>query len=473
MPELPGRPDLDQLRRQARELLRAAANGEPQAVRRLRAVSGRTKLSAAQLAIAREYGFPSWPALKAEVEGRRSAGLSAGLSLPGSDQRGVSSGLDERWSFGGAAAIDTTDGVLRPDLLVIGPDRAILSGRLADPWHSTVASASSAETEFQPFPPRLAPLSHQERLEEARRIARRKPPRFDDLIVTDDRGRRYGLRLESMSDHRNQRGAAAVPSPVQIRVEPAPPPGAVWIELRHPSGSAARLLPSPRAAVQVSQATPLPAAAAETDLDELARWLIETKLASPSTDLTRQCSIALTRAAAIQDDAKLDASSQLPGQLAELCAALTGERPAAGLPAAWSGMLSAANLTDGPQHHLDIRSAPPALDGVVTRLDSLFSGPDTWQLMLRAAPGWFAYSEDGRHKWTPVRIYAEDDLGGQYATRFGGSSGRGGHEEVTLIFLPRLDPLARMLKLTLRGGGQQVAVAFDLPAGEASVRMDT
>jgi hypothetical protein len=63
-------------------------------------------------------------------------------------------------------------------------------------------------------------------------------PRFDDVTVTDDRGTRYGLRLEAMSDHRNQRGAAAAPSPVHIRVEPASAPGAAWFELRHPTGSA-------------------------------------------------------------------------------------------------------------------------------------------------------------------------------------------------------------------------------------------
>lgn len=380
------------------------------------------------------------------------------------DRRGVPSRLDDRCSFGGAAAIETTDGVLLPELLVIGPDRAILSGRLADPRHS--AASSAAEAESQPSAQPLAPLSHLERIEEVRRMARKKPPRFDDIIVTDDRGTRYGLRLEAMSGHRNQQGAAAAASPVDLRIQPAPPPGAAWIELRHPTGSATRLLPSPRAAVQVSQVAPAPAATGETDLDELARWLIETRLASPSADLARQCSIVLTRAAAIQDDAELSASGELPGQLAELCAALTGERPAAGLPAAWSGMLSAANRADGPRHHLDTGSTVPALDGVVTRLDSLVSGPDTWRLLLRATPGWFAYSEDGRHKWTPVRIYAEDDVGGQYVSRFGGSSGRDGHEEVTVIFLPRLDPLARRLKLTLRGGGQQVALSFDLPAAD-------
>ncbi len=72
MPELPGRPDPDQLRRQARELLRAADGGEPAALSRLRAVSGQLTLSAAQLAVAREHGFLSWPALRAEVQRRRS-----------------------------------------------------------------------------------------------------------------------------------------------------------------------------------------------------------------------------------------------------------------------------------------------------------------------------------------------------------------------------------------------------------------
>ena len=65
MPELPGRPNLDQLRRQARELLRAAADGEPAALTRIRAFSQRVSLSAAQLAVAREHGCASWPALHA------------------------------------------------------------------------------------------------------------------------------------------------------------------------------------------------------------------------------------------------------------------------------------------------------------------------------------------------------------------------------------------------------------------------
>jgi uridine phosphorylase len=70
---LPVRPDLAQLRRQAKELHRAAAAGESEGVRRLRAVSTRTTLSAAQLAVAREHGFDSWPRLRAAVEEPRTA----------------------------------------------------------------------------------------------------------------------------------------------------------------------------------------------------------------------------------------------------------------------------------------------------------------------------------------------------------------------------------------------------------------
>ncbi len=73
MRELPDRPDLDQLRRQARALHRAARAADGDALRRMRAVSLQPTLAAAQLALAREHGYPSWARLKAEVERRRAA----------------------------------------------------------------------------------------------------------------------------------------------------------------------------------------------------------------------------------------------------------------------------------------------------------------------------------------------------------------------------------------------------------------
>jgi ankyrin repeat protein len=70
MADLPARPDLGQLHRQAKDLLRAAQRSDPYAVARISAVSGRLILSSAQLALAREYGFASWAKLKLEVERR-------------------------------------------------------------------------------------------------------------------------------------------------------------------------------------------------------------------------------------------------------------------------------------------------------------------------------------------------------------------------------------------------------------------
>jgi ankyrin repeat protein len=70
MAELPARPNLDHLRREARDLLRAAQAGDPAAVGRIRPVSAALTLASAQLALAREYGFVSWVRLKAAVEAR-------------------------------------------------------------------------------------------------------------------------------------------------------------------------------------------------------------------------------------------------------------------------------------------------------------------------------------------------------------------------------------------------------------------
>ncbi|MCA1702536.1 MAG: hypothetical protein LC808_04415 [Actinobacteria bacterium] len=85
MPQLPPHPNLEQLRHQARDLLRAAVADDPAAVARIRAVSPRTALAAAQLAIARECGFPSWTAMKVAVESRSGPGVAP--LMPGKHAR--------------------------------------------------------------------------------------------------------------------------------------------------------------------------------------------------------------------------------------------------------------------------------------------------------------------------------------------------------------------------------------------------
>lgn len=70
MAYLPSGPDLEQLRRQAKDLLRAAKSGGAEALARLHAVSNRVILDSAQLAVAREHGFASWSKLKIEIDRR-------------------------------------------------------------------------------------------------------------------------------------------------------------------------------------------------------------------------------------------------------------------------------------------------------------------------------------------------------------------------------------------------------------------
>ncbi|MDE3206335.1 MAG: ankyrin repeat domain-containing protein [Acidobacteriota bacterium] len=70
---LPDRPDLGQLRRRAKELRDAAQAGDQRALDRFAAhhqITGRrgVTLAAAQLVIARELGFASWPRLRAAVD---------------------------------------------------------------------------------------------------------------------------------------------------------------------------------------------------------------------------------------------------------------------------------------------------------------------------------------------------------------------------------------------------------------------
>ena len=73
--ELPARPHLDHLKNEAKALLKAFNAGEPDALRRIRAVLGDkrdVKLSDAQRVIAREHGFPTCAQLRTHVQASRS-----------------------------------------------------------------------------------------------------------------------------------------------------------------------------------------------------------------------------------------------------------------------------------------------------------------------------------------------------------------------------------------------------------------
>jgi len=69
--ELPARPNLEHLKKQARQLLRGVLQEDASAVERFREVqvtpAPAARLAQAQLGIAREYGFDNWANLKAQV----------------------------------------------------------------------------------------------------------------------------------------------------------------------------------------------------------------------------------------------------------------------------------------------------------------------------------------------------------------------------------------------------------------------
>jgi ankyrin repeat protein len=123
---LPASPDLDQQKKQARELLRAARAGDPAALRRFHEHhprgAGRLALADAQLVLAREYGFASWPRLKAWIDR---------VSRPGPTRPYV---LDAAWYEGRARGLaEMHKGALPNALAQI---RA---------WHPSFTEASDAE----------------------------------------------------------------------------------------------------------------------------------------------------------------------------------------------------------------------------------------------------------------------------------------------------------------------------------------
>src|SRR6476646_6222422 len=81
---LPDRPSLESLRKQAKKLARDIAAGDAPAVARARVQLPHAHLPLtqrnAQLVIAREYGFPGWQDLTAEVSKRLGQGLESAVA---------------------------------------------------------------------------------------------------------------------------------------------------------------------------------------------------------------------------------------------------------------------------------------------------------------------------------------------------------------------------------------------------------
>jgi ankyrin repeat protein len=147
---LPSRPNLDQLKHQAKDLLQAHRSGDREAIRRIQerhprwmrssaaeVAAAHFTLSSAQLVVAREYGFASWPKLKEHVE---TAAPQAGdafaqfqKAFRADDAEGVRQILDENgalkarinepWGpFDSPAIVNARSGRMLDVLLAAGAD---------------------------------------------------------------------------------------------------------------------------------------------------------------------------------------------------------------------------------------------------------------------------------------------------------------------------------------------------------------
>jgi hypothetical protein len=110
---LPSNPSLEHLKYQARDLLNAVTRGNPEAVARTREFHPRfarmsddeirtseLSLADAQLVIAREYGFESWPRLKYHVEVSAQTAAPIVGSLPGFKPPTGPVELKQKWPAG-------------------------------------------------------------------------------------------------------------------------------------------------------------------------------------------------------------------------------------------------------------------------------------------------------------------------------------------------------------------------------------
>ena len=123
-PDLPGNPDLDHLRKQAKQLLRAARAREREALDRVRGVprlaglddarlAAQVQLADAQHAIAREYRHESWPALKHAIEAAAPIERQAEMLLRVRAQRRRGTRPPAARAAAGARAVQRLRGVLR------------------------------------------------------------------------------------------------------------------------------------------------------------------------------------------------------------------------------------------------------------------------------------------------------------------------------------------------------------------------
>lgn len=416
MPELPSHPNLDQLRHQARDLLKAAIAGDETARRRISTVSDRMNLMAAQLAIAREYGLASWRDLTAEVARRRGEeSRPVGGTRPDEApvRPGGSSGVAS-WSAG--PPITLAAGILRPRGIVFESGRAVLRvGLDVSEQHPGVVE------------PRRARWLSLVRPALRGRATEAVMPRPDGLTVVDSRGSEYAWHPGVGFGHAQVVGRRRIPrhAEFQLYLDPAPDADVEWIELVGQDGTRTRLLRGGLAEARVIGPTPTLGTGGDHRVESIARRLIAMRLNGAPIGgrfFVEQSAGAMAEVAKIAAEGS-SVPPELKQDLAALCRFLSeGTGDAHGLRLTWWAMPDAGVLRDGLRPSADVGISLPALEGITLHFRTIVFEGDSFSLSLCAEPDWWSYSEDRHHKRTLVDIAVEDDVGGKYVSLNGGGS---------------------------------------------------
>ena len=425
MPELPSQPNLDHLRHQARRLLRDAQAGDPGALERMGAWSTRLTLSAAQLAVAREYGWRSWDALRHYVEAlawiaeRRHSPPTAMDHEPSSP---IPTGV---WR--GDGEIVLRGGTLRPGALIGWGSHGLLEAELASSL-----------------------------------LARRLQGALDGVVVTDDLGTDYGrCQIRMISNGRRLSGEPNAPIDLEVAIEPAPPSPAGWVELLGINGLSCRLTASStRGRTQTSPA-PDPA---EREVRTLAHSVLRAALFGPAKVIPHRRAAVLARVGELEEGAAPPAREALAA-LHRLCEVVAdSSADVSGLPIEWAAMLRSGQSHDGPERHYRLGMTAPVIEGVELVVGALISDPSTWRLTASASPGWWSDTAVRNQEVAIFRVFARDDLGGSYVASFIATEANG-LDDVEIRFRPRLAPDARGVEVVFEAASGSLRVLVDL--GEA------
>lgn len=175
-----------------------------------------------------------------------------------------------------------------------------------------------------------------------------------DLVVVDEAGTHYSpCHVRSVSFGRRFAGEPGAPADLEIRLEPAPPEEATWIELRGPGASAARLVRGPQSQPSVLPVVELEGTPAEREMETLARSLLVFSIfgvkANRPEAMRQQCQRALSRATELRASPAPFVTGSLFEDLSLLYTVLQGDGGnVVELPPRWAAPLMAADLQDGP-----------------------------------------------------------------------------------------------------------------------------